>query len=93
MSEGPCGKFRFSVSPAVKVGVITLQRKRPWPSCPNPGTGRQWAHDMKDQIVQIFERAPFEEVVFSPEDIKVVDDPSLRKALGKVQSVANFTLD
>ena len=50
MSEGPCGKFRFMVKPKIKVGVITLQRKRPWPSCPNPNTGKEWSQDMKGNM-------------------------------------------
>ena len=82
MEEGPCGSFRFAVKPHVKVGVITLQRKRPWPSCPNPDTGNQWSDDMKVEIQQTLQKTPFE-VIYAPEDIQVVDDPSLRKALGK----------
>ena len=50
MSEGCCGKFRFQIYPKIKVGLLTLQRKRPWPSCPNPKTGNQWSHDMKNEI-------------------------------------------
>ena len=70
----------------VKVGVITLQRKRPWPSCPNPATGNQWSDDMKVQIQQTLSRTPFD-VIYAPEDIQVVDDPSLRKALGKYNQI------
>jgi len=82
MAEGPCGKFRFVVEPRVKVGLMTLQRKRPWPSCPNPDTGRQWSHDMKDEIVKLLQNNPQFEVVYAPEHVQVVDDPSLRQALG-----------
>ena len=79
---GPCGKFRFEVIPNVKVGVITLQRKRPWPSCPNPETGNQWSADMRQKIVEILQSTPFQ-VIYAPQEIQVVDDPSLRKALSK----------
>ena len=78
---GPCGPFRFEVNPKIKVGVITLQRKRPWPSCPNPETGNQWSVDMKTNIVQVLGKTPFE-IVYAPNDVQVVDDPSLRQALG-----------
>jgi len=64
--------------------VITLQRKRPWPSCPNPDTGNQWSDDMKVEIQQTLQKTPFE-VIYAPEDIQVVDDPSLRKALDFLQ--------
>ena len=87
MEEGPCGSFRFVVTPHVKVGVITLQRKRPWPSCPNPSTGNQWSEDMRTQIRQTLAQTPFE-VIYAPEDIQVVDDPSLRKALCHLQNEA-----
>ena len=76
-----CEKMRFSVIPDVKIGVITLQRKRPWPSCPNPETGNEWSDDMRKEIVKILEKSPFE-VIYVPKDIQVVDDRSLRKALG-----------
>jgi len=82
-SASPCERFRYAILPSVKVGVVTLQRKRPWPSCPNPATGNQWSDDMKSQIVKVLEQTPFK-VSYAPQGIQVVDDPSLRKALGKL---------
>ena len=82
MSEGLCGSFRFQIKPKIKVGVLTLQRKRPWPSCPNPETGNQWSQDMKSEIEKMLMKTPFE-VTFASENIQIVDDPSLRKAVGK----------
>jgi hypothetical protein len=88
---GPCGKFRFHLEPKIKVGLITLQRKRPWPSCPNPATGRQWSDDMKVAIIRILEKTPFQ--VFSPpEDLLVVDDASLRIALGNWYFLGNCNI-
>ena len=81
VSEGPCGSFRFQVTPSVKVGWIHLERKRPWPSCVNPETGNQWGHDMKEKIMEIIHKLPFR--VSSVESVgKVNDDSSLRLALG-----------
>ena len=83
VSEGPCGSFRFQVTPSVKVGWIHLERKRPWPSCVNPETGNQWSHDMKEKIMEIIHKLPFR--VSSVESVgKVNDDSSLRLALGGV---------
>ena len=82
MSEGLCGSFRFQIKPKIKVGVLTLQRKRPWPSCPNPETGNQWSQDMKSEIEKMLMKTPFE-VTFASENIQIVDDPSVRKAVGK----------
>lgn len=80
---GPLIQSRFEVVPRVKVGVLTLQRKRPWPSCPNPQTGNQWSQDMKDKVVEVLDQQTRFQVVYAPQDIQVVDDASLRKALGK----------
>ena len=82
MSEGLCGSFRFQIKPKIKVGVLTLQRKRPWPSCPNPETGNQWSQDMKSEIEKMLMKTPFE-VTFASENIQIFDDPSLRKSVGK----------
>ena len=83
VSEGPCGSFRFQVTPSVKVGWIHLERKRPWPSCVNPETGNQWSHDMKEKIMEIIHKLPFR--VSSVESVgKVNDDSSLRLALGGI---------
>jgi hypothetical protein len=56
MSEfesGACGSFRFEVIPDIRVGVVHLERLRPWPACTNPDTGRQWSQDMKDKIFEV----------------------------------------
>jgi hypothetical protein len=29
---------------------------RPWPSCINPETGNEWAHDMKEKVLHILHR-------------------------------------
>ena len=89
MSEGPCGIFRFQIKPKIKVGVLTLQRKRPWPSCPNPETGNQWSQDMKNEIEKMLMKTPFE-VTFASDDVQIVDDPSVRKAVGKKCSINNI---
>merc|ERR1711892_495673 len=79
-SEGPCGRFRFSEFPAVRIGLIHLDRKRPWPSCVNPETGNQWSDDMKKKMVDILNKSGREEFR-SDEDVKVDDDPTLRQAV------------
>ena len=65
----------------MKVGLLHLERKRPWPSCINEKTGNEWSVDMKAKIVDIVGKL-FDEVVRIDNSIKVDDDPSLRKALG-----------
>jgi hypothetical protein len=50
---GPCGPFRYQVVPDVRVGVVHLERQRPWPEARNPETGRLWGHDMKDKIFEV----------------------------------------
>ena len=50
---GSCGRFRFQVIPDIRVGVVHLERLRPWPACANPDTGRQWSQDMKDKIFEV----------------------------------------
>ena len=82
MSSGPCGRFRFVVTPKIKVGLVTLQRKRPWPSCINPKTGNQWSEDMKNEIVKIINKTPFE-ITFADENLLIADDSSIRLAVGK----------
>ena len=86
MSSGPCGRFRFEVTPKIKVGLVTLQRKRPWPSCINPGTGNQWSEDMKCEIVKMINKTPFE-ITFADENLTVADDSSIRLAVGKNRSL------
>ena len=61
-------------------------RKRPWPSCPNPETGNEWSHDMKENIVKVLQNTKFE-VVYAPQNIQAVDDPSLRQVLGTYLTV------
>merc|ERR1711892_1388206 len=80
ISKGPCGKFRFTEYPDVRVGLIHLDRKRPWPSCVNPETGNQWADDVKEKMVEILNKSG-RKVFRSDEEVKVDDDPSLRQAL------------
>ena len=88
-AHGPCGKFRFEVRPSVKVGVITLQRKRPWPSCPNPETGNEWSQDMKENVVKVLKNTTFD-VAYAPKNIQVVDDSSLRQVLSKIFFGLNY---
>lgn len=89
MSSGPCGRFRFEVTPKIKVGLVTLQRKRPWPSCINPGTGNQWSEDMKCEIVKMINKTPFE-ITFADENLTVADDSSIRLAVGKNIGLGNL---
>lgn len=77
-------QFRFTDYPKKKVGLLHLERKRPWPSCPNPETGNQWSEDMKTKIVDIVSQAKFE-VFRADQNTKVDDDPSLRQALSKLE--------
>lgn len=64
-----------------------MERKRPWPSCPNPETGNQWSEDMKTKIVDIVSQAKFE-VFRADQNTKVDDDPSLRQALKDCQEAS-----
>jgi len=77
---GPCGRFRFKEYPDINVGLIHLDRKRPWPSCVNPETGNQWSEDMKTKMVGVLEKSG-KKVFRSDEEIKVDDDPTLRNAI------------
>ena len=81
ISQGPCGRFRFDEVPTVKVGLIHLDRKRPWPSCVNPETGRQWSVDMKTRMLELLDEVDNCEVVRTDLEVTVSDDPSLRSAL------------
>ena len=82
-ASGPCGVFRFAEFPDIKIGLVHLERKRPWPSCVNPETGNQWSEDMKHKIVQVLDKVPFQ--VFRADlNHKVDDDPTLRLALGEL---------
>ena len=54
VEKGPCGRFRYQVFPGpITVGLLFLERKRPWPKCTNPETGNQWSDDMKQKVVYI----------------------------------------
>ena len=54
IEEGPCGRFRYQVVPApITLGLLFLERKRPWPKCTNPETGNQWGDDMKQKVFSI----------------------------------------
>jgi len=75
-----CEEFRFSEVPRVKVGLIHLDRKRPWPSSINPETGREWSLDVKTRMLEILDNSGFS-VHRSDNEVTVNDDPSLRTAL------------
>ena len=81
IKEGPCGRFRFQEVPSLRIGLVHLDRKRPWPSCVNPETGRQWGEDMKTRMLEILESSGHS-VVRSDMRVTVNDDPSLREAIG-----------
>ena len=81
ITQGPCGRFRFEEVPIVKVGLIHLDRKRPWPSCLNPETGRQWSEDMKTRMLEMLDQVDQCQVVRTDLEVTVSDDPSLRSAL------------
>ena len=54
IESGPCGRFRYQVVPdPITVGLIFMERKRPWPQCTNPETGNQWCDDMKQKVKYI----------------------------------------
>ena len=55
IEEGPCGRFRYQVVPTpITLGLLFLERKRPWPKCTNPETGNQWGDDMKQKVFSKF---------------------------------------
>ena len=72
--------IRFEEFPRIKVGLIHLDRKRPWPSSINPETGREWSVDMKTRMLEILSGTSHS-VFRSDMEVKVDDDPSLRSAL------------
>ena len=74
-------EMRFTEFPRVKVGLVHLDRKRPWPSSLNPETGREWRVDMKTRMLEILESSGHS-VVRSDMRVTVNDDPSLREAIG-----------
>ena len=81
ITQGPCGRVRFNEVPTVKVGLIHLDRKRPWPSCVNPETGNQWSVDMKTRMLEILDQVDTCEVFRTDLEVTVSDDPSLRSAV------------
>jgi len=72
--------IRFETHPQVRVGLVHLDRKRPWPSCINPDTGNEWGVDMKEKMVSVLESL-YPDLIRSDHEVKVNDDPSLRKCL------------
>ena len=72
--------IRFEEIPRIKVGLVHLDRKRPWPSSINPETGNEWSVDMKSRMFEILSQTPHT-VFRSDLEVKVDDDPSLRSAL------------
>ena len=82
ITEGPCGRFRFEDVPRLTIGLVHLDRKRPWPVALNPETGREWRVDMKDKMLGILEDSGHS-VVRSDQRVTVSDDPSLREAIGE----------
>ena len=80
--DGPCGKFRYDEYPVVKVGLVHLDRKRPWPSCVNPETGHQWSDDVKTKMLDILTNTGHP-LLRSDQVVSVNDDPSLRTAIGE----------
>jgi len=78
-SIGECGTFRFQVKPSILVGILYLDRRRPWPSVKNPETGNEWSDDMRSSIRNILKKTRFD-----VEDYKgdpIVDDKTTRKAI------------
>ena len=74
-------EMRFTEFPRVKVGLVHLDRKRPWPSCVNPETGEQWSEDVKRRMLEILENTGHQ-LLRSDQHVTVNDDPSLRSAIG-----------
>lgn len=81
ITEGPCGRFRFEDVPRLTIGLVHLDRKRPWPVAINPETGREWRVDMKDRMLSILGDSGHT-VIRSDMRVTVSDDPSLREAIG-----------
>ena len=86
ITEGPCGKFRFEDVPRLKIGLVHLDRKRPWPVAINPETGREWRVDMKQRMLDILDKSGHS-VVRSDMRVTVSDDPSLREAIGEERGI------
>ena len=68
-----CEVFRYAEYPRIKVGLLHLDRKRPWPSCKNPETGNEWAADMKERMVKVLDSTGFE-VYRTDLQVRVDDD-------------------
>ena len=71
--------FRFSEYPRVKLGLVHLDRKRPWPSCKNPDTGNEWSVDMKKKMLDILESLDFTDLYRTDEQVRVNDDRFVHK--------------
>merc|ERR550519_838987 len=84
--DSPLPNIRFTTHPQVKVGLVHLDRKRPWPSCVNPDTGNQWARDMKEKMVAILEALPGTDLYRCDNQVRVDDDHSLREAMSSCRS-------
>ena len=69
--------FRFVEYPRVRVGLVHLDRKRPWPSCQNPETGNEWSADMKSRMIGILESLDFVDLFRTDEKVRVNDDRSV----------------
>lgn len=82
-----CEEFRYEEHPTIRVGLLHLHRKRPWPSCINPETGNQWADDMKTTVLEILARMKFT-VYRADEKVRVEDDRTLRLALADCRAEA-----
>ncbi len=77
---------RLRVHPRLRLGLLHLGRKRPWPECPNPETGNQWSDDMRDRVVRTLTKMEEEGrfVLVAQEGGGVVkDEVALREAVGK----------
>ena len=70
---------RYQVHPKLKIGLVHLERKRPWPSCKNPETGNEWSVDMKQRILNLLSR--YDEVVRIDQAVKADEDREVRKAV------------
>jgi len=75
-----CERFRFSEYPEIKVGLVHLDRKRPWPTCQNPETGREWSVDMKTKMLELLADTPFT-LFTTHQHVTINDDRSLRAAV------------
>ena len=47
---------RYQVHPKLKIGLVHLERKRPWPSCKNPEMGNEWSKDLKQGVLNLLFR-------------------------------------